>query len=61
MRGSAARTVIVMSGQYGGMAATDGPVPVRTLAHAARLLHDADNSASTASSSVNPRSTTNGS
>jgi dihydrolipoamide dehydrogenase len=36
-----ARTVLVTSGAFGGMAATDGPVPVRTLAHAARLLRDA--------------------
>src|SRR5262249_30557156 len=27
--------------EFGGMAANDGPVPVRTLAHAARLLRDA--------------------
>lgn len=29
------------SGDFGGMAANDGPVPVRTLAHAARLIRDA--------------------
>jgi len=36
-----ARTALVTEGQFGGMAANDGPVPVRTLAHAARLLRDA--------------------
>ena len=35
-----ARTTLVTSGAFGGMAATDGPVPVRTLAHAARLLRE---------------------
>jgi pyruvate/2-oxoglutarate dehydrogenase complex dihydrolipoamide dehydrogenase (E3) component len=36
-----ARTTLVTSGDFGGMAANDGPIPVRTLAHAARLLRDA--------------------
>lgn len=36
-----ARTVLVSRDELGGMAALDGPVPVRTLAHAARLLRDA--------------------
>ena len=36
-----AKTVLVTSGDFGGMAANDGPVPVRTLAHAARLIRDA--------------------
>jgi pyruvate/2-oxoglutarate dehydrogenase complex dihydrolipoamide dehydrogenase (E3) component len=36
-----ARTVLVTSSTFGGMAANDGPVPVRTLAHAARLISDA--------------------
>src|SRR3954453_3597412 len=36
-----ARTVLVSRAEFGGMAANDGPVPVRTLAHAARLLRDA--------------------
>jgi dihydrolipoamide dehydrogenase len=36
-----ARTLLVTQGELGGMAAHDGPVPVRTLAHAARLLRDA--------------------
>ena len=36
-----ARTAIVTAGEFGGMAANDGPVPVRTLAYAARLMRDA--------------------
>ena len=36
-----AKTALVTSGEFGGMAANDGPVPVRTLAHAARLIRDA--------------------
>jgi dihydrolipoamide dehydrogenase len=36
-----ARTALVCRGEIGGMAAHDGPVPVRTLAHAARLIRDA--------------------
>ena len=36
-----AKTALVTGGEFGGMAATDGPVPVRTLAHAARLIRDA--------------------
>src|ERR1700752_3176034 len=36
-----ARTVLVTSSAFGGMAANDGPVPVRTLAHAARQLREA--------------------
>jgi dihydrolipoamide dehydrogenase len=36
-----ARTALVTSAAFGGMAANDGPVPVRTLAHAGRLLRDA--------------------
>jgi pyruvate/2-oxoglutarate dehydrogenase complex dihydrolipoamide dehydrogenase (E3) component len=36
-----AKTALVTSGPFGGMAANDGPVPVRTLAHAARLLREA--------------------
>src|SRR3954469_7922695 len=35
-----ARTTLVTSGDFGGMAANDGPIPVRTLAHAARLMRD---------------------
>ena len=36
-----ARTVLVTSSSFGGMAANDGPVPVRTLAHAAGLIREA--------------------
>src|SRR4051812_50138776 len=36
-----ARTTLVTSDAFGGMAANDGPVPVRTLAHAARLMREA--------------------
>jgi pyruvate/2-oxoglutarate dehydrogenase complex dihydrolipoamide dehydrogenase (E3) component len=35
-----ARTTLITRGDFGGMAANDGPVPVRTLAHAARLLRE---------------------
>jgi pyruvate/2-oxoglutarate dehydrogenase complex dihydrolipoamide dehydrogenase (E3) component len=35
------RTVLVSRAEFGGMAANDGPVPVRTLAHTARLIRDA--------------------
>jgi pyruvate/2-oxoglutarate dehydrogenase complex dihydrolipoamide dehydrogenase (E3) component len=36
-----ARTVLVTRGEVGGMAANDGPIPVRALARAARLLREA--------------------
>jgi pyruvate/2-oxoglutarate dehydrogenase complex dihydrolipoamide dehydrogenase (E3) component len=36
-----AQTALVTTAKFGGMAANDGPVPVRTLAHAGRLLRDA--------------------
>ncbi len=36
-----ARTALITRDALGGMAATDGPVPVRTLAHAARLIREA--------------------
>ena len=36
-----AETTLVTRDEFGGMAANDGPVPVRTLAHAARLIRDA--------------------
>ena len=36
-----AHTALVTRDAYGGMAANDGPVPVRTLAHAARLMREA--------------------
>lgn len=36
-----ARTTLLSDGEFGGMAAHDGPVPVRALAYAARLMRDA--------------------
>src|SRR2546421_10398711 len=36
-----ASTALVTRDQFGGMAANDGPVPVRTLAQAARLMREA--------------------
>lgn len=36
-----AKTALVTRGAFGGMAANEGPIPVRTLAHAARLLREA--------------------
>src|SRR5262245_16415160 len=36
-----ARTALITRDEFGGMAANDGPGPVRTLAHAARLIRDA--------------------
>ena len=36
-----ARTTLITRDRFGGMAANDGPVPVRTLAHAARLIREA--------------------
>src|SRR5712691_6938880 len=36
-----ARTVLVTRGAFGGMAANDGPIPVRALSQAARLIRDA--------------------
>src|SRR5947199_2828584 len=36
-----AKTVLVTRDEFGGMAANDGPVPVRTLAQAARLIREA--------------------
>ena len=38
-----ATTVLVTRDEFGGMAANDGPVPVRTLAHAARLMRETRN------------------
>ncbi len=35
-----ARTALITRDDFGGMAANDGPVPVRTLAHAARLIRE---------------------
>ena len=34
-------TALITRDQFGGMAANDGPVPVRTLAQAARLIREA--------------------
>ena len=39
---SGASTALVTRDEFGGMAANDGPVPVRTLAHAARLMREAN-------------------
>src|SRR5688572_4431749 len=36
-----AETTLITRDEFGGMAANDGPIPVRTLAHAARLLREA--------------------
>jgi pyruvate/2-oxoglutarate dehydrogenase complex dihydrolipoamide dehydrogenase (E3) component len=36
-----ARTTLIASSEFGGTAANEGPVPVRTLAHASRLLRQA--------------------
>jgi len=36
-----AKTTLITRDEFGGMAANDGPIPVRTLAHAARLLREA--------------------
>jgi pyruvate/2-oxoglutarate dehydrogenase complex dihydrolipoamide dehydrogenase (E3) component len=36
-----AHTSLITRDEFGGMAANDGPVPVRTLAHAARLIREA--------------------
>jgi|SRR6266550_7831424 len=35
-----AKTAMVTRDEFGGMAANDGPVPVRTLAHATRLIRE---------------------
>lgn len=36
-----AKTALITRGAFGGMAANEGPIPVRTLAHAARLMREA--------------------
>jgi pyruvate/2-oxoglutarate dehydrogenase complex dihydrolipoamide dehydrogenase (E3) component len=36
-----AKTALIARGDFGGMAANEGPIPVRTLAHAARLIREA--------------------
>src|SRR5215475_2837353 len=35
-----AKTALITRAEFGGMAANDGPVPVRTLAQAARLIRE---------------------
>lgn len=47
-----AHTTLVTRDRFGGMAANDGPVPVRTLAHAARLMREARSSINTAFTSA---------
>lgn len=39
--GLGAKTTLITRDEFGGMAANDGPVPVRTLAHAVRLIREA--------------------
>ena len=41
LRISARKARLLTSGAFGGMAANDRPVPVRTLAHAGRLMREA--------------------
>jgi len=36
-----AKTTLISEAAFGGMCANDGPIPVRTLAHAARLIREA--------------------
>ena len=55
-----ARTALVTAAEFGGMAANDGPVPVRTLAFAARLMRDARQLPATASPRANLCCTTTG-
>jgi pyruvate/2-oxoglutarate dehydrogenase complex dihydrolipoamide dehydrogenase (E3) component len=50
-----ARTALISTGYVGGMAATDGPVPVRTLAHAARLVREAQQLERYGISSTSPK------
>ena len=51
-----ASTALITRDQFGGMAANDGPVPVRTLAQAARLIREARQLRFTGSRTVNRRS-----
>ena len=39
--GLGAKTTLITRDEFGGMAANDGPVPVRTLAHAVRPIREA--------------------
>jgi pyruvate/2-oxoglutarate dehydrogenase complex dihydrolipoamide dehydrogenase (E3) component len=50
-----AQTVLLASDDFGGMAANDGPVPVRTLAHAARLLRDASQLPRSGAAKIEPQ------
>lgn len=50
-----ARTALITNGAFGGMAANEGPVPVRALAHIARLLRDARQLARYGIAGVEPR------
>jgi len=50
-----ARTALITKGYIGGMAATDGPVPVRTLAHAARLVREAQHLERYGIASIEPK------
>jgi dihydrolipoamide dehydrogenase len=52
-----AKTALITKGYVGGMATTDGPVPVRTLAHAARLVREAQQLARYGITSVQPQVT----
>jgi pyruvate/2-oxoglutarate dehydrogenase complex dihydrolipoamide dehydrogenase (E3) component len=52
-----ARTALVTRDELGGTAANDGPVPMRTLAHAARLMREARRSRVTESAPASRRST----
>ena len=54
-----ARTVLVSQHSYGGMAANDRPVPVRTLAHTAYLMRNARQLGQTVSSLTSRRWITN--
>lgn len=52
-----ASTTLITSDEFGGMASNDGPVPVRTLAHAARLIREARQLSQYGISSTPPSST----
>ena len=55
-----ARTALVTRDEFGGMAANDGPVPVRALAHAARLIREASQLPRYGITAGEPRSTIGG-
>ena len=50
-----AKTAVVTRDYVGGMANSDGPVPVRALAHAARLVREAQQLSRYGIASVDPR------